>query len=111
MQKKFPRENRKTGALFFKAVYAIVSVIPKGRVMTYAAVARRAGNPRAARAVGNAMRKNERWPDVPCHRVIPSSGLIGKWSGRGGSARKKRLLLQEGVRFDNGRVPERWMLT
>jgi len=63
--------------------------------MTYKQVATKAGNPRAARAVGSIMRANYD-PDIPCHRVIRSDGSIGGYN-RGGSRQKERLLRSEKV--------------
>jgi O-6-methylguanine DNA methyltransferase len=86
----------------FKArVLSVVRRIPPGRVATYGDVARLAGRPRAARAVGNIMRDCHR-RDVPCHRVIAAGGRIG---GYGGSELLKRsLLTAEGVTFSGWRV-------
>lgn len=81
---------------FEETVYQVVKLIPRGSVLTYREVARRAGNSRAARAVGNAMAKNKNWPRIPCHRVVCSDGTIGHWSGRGGKKRKILLLRKEG---------------
>jgi O-6-methylguanine DNA methyltransferase len=61
--------------------------------MTYAEVARRAGNARAARAVGNIMRANYD-PTIPCHRVVRSDGAPGGYN-RGGPKAKERLLRDE----------------
>lgn len=57
-------------------VLSVVRRIPAGRVATYGDVARLAGAPRAARAVGTVMRKC-RDPRVPCHRVIAAGGELG----------------------------------
>lgn len=65
--------------------------------MTYGEVARRAGSPRAARAVGAYMKQNFD-PGIPCHRVVRSDGSVGEYN-RGGSGKKRELLEQEGVRF------------
>lgn len=90
-------------SVFRRAVYVVVASIPRGQVMTYAAVAARAGNERAARAVGTAMREN-RYQDVPCHRVIRTDGRIGEYAF-GGSRAKRRRLEEEGVSIDMaGRV-------
>ena len=43
---------------FSNRVYVVVAKIPRGQVMTYAAVAKKAGNAKAARAVGTLMAKN-----------------------------------------------------
>lgn len=79
---------------FQEKVYSIVRKIPKGKVLTYAQVARRAGSPRAARAVGSALRKNYD-PKIPCHRVIKSDSLPGKYNR--GANKKLALLKKEGV--------------
>ena len=80
---------------FSEKVYNVVRKIPKGKVLTYAEVARRAGSGRAARAVGNLMKRNFD-PTVPCHRVIRSDGTPGGYN-RGGPAKKKLLLDQEKI--------------
>ena len=80
---------------FAEKVREVVRKIPKGKVMTYAQVAGKAGNPRAARAVGTVM-KNNYDPTVPCHRVIRSDGKIGEYN-RGGPTKKLALLRSEGV--------------
>ena len=54
---------------FSDKVRDIVRKIPKGKTLTYKAVAAKAGNPKAARAVGAIMRTNYD-PSIPCHRVI-----------------------------------------
>ena len=64
--------------------------------MTYKQVAARAGNPRAARAVGTLMARNYD-ETIPCHRVVYSDGRIGNYT-RGGPARKIELLLEEAYR-------------
>ena len=63
--------------------------------MTYKGVAKKAGSPNAARAVGTIM-KNNYDPKVPCHRVIRSDGKIGDYN-RGGRAEKIRKLRAEGA--------------
>ena len=78
---------------FQEKVYAIVKKIPKGKVLTYQEVARRAGKSLAYRAVGNILNKNVD-PKVPCHRVIRSDGKIGGY--RDGKAVKIRILKREG---------------
>jgi O-6-methylguanine DNA methyltransferase len=90
-------------SLFVQRVLTVVRRIPVGRVATYGDVAALAGQPRAARAVGNIMRDCRR-PDVPCHRVIAAGGRLG---GYGGSeALKRALLAAEGVVVSGSRVRE-----
>jgi len=87
---------------FQQRVYDALGRIPKGKVTTYALLARhvRCGS---ARAVGQALRRNPFAPKVPCHRVIASDLLIGGFCGArsGAQIRRKRALLEtEGVTFD-----------
>jgi len=66
-----------------------------GEELSYGEVARIAGSPGAARAVGNIMAKNPIPLVIPCHRVIGSHGALGGYSARGGLAVKERLLAME----------------
>lgn len=77
---------------FAKRVYGAVAKIPRGKTMTYGEVARAAGKPRAARAVGNILSKNYN-PKIPCHRVVRSDGQAGGYNR--GVAYKARMLQSE----------------
>ncbi len=79
---------------FQRKVYEAILKIPKGQVQTYGQVARVIGKPKAARAVGQALKKNRWAPQIPCHRVVASAGL-GGYSG--GLSRKRQLLRREGA--------------
>lgn len=94
--------TKKTMPSFVSAVHKIVRGIRKGQVMTYGAVAEKAGFPGAARAVGSLMRQNYD-PAIPCHRVVRSDGRLGEYN-RGGTKRKEAILKEEGVAVRNGRV-------
>jgi len=72
--------------------------IPRGRVSTYGLVATHVGQPRGARAVGNALANNPFPLIVPCHRAIRSHGHLGGFQG--GLEMKRDLLEKEGIRFD-----------
>lgn len=87
---------------FDEKVWKILSRIPKGKVATYAQVARAAGSPRAFRAVGNACNKNPNSPQVPCHRVVSSTGLLGGYAH--GPKKKIALLQKEGIRVKNNKI-------
>jgi methylated-DNA-[protein]-cysteine S-methyltransferase len=76
--------------------------VPFGDVVTYGELARLAGYPGAARAVGGAMRENPLPILVPCHRVLPSSGGLGGFGGR--PELKRQLLELEGWRDDSGQA-------
>ncbi len=78
---------------FQKKVYRVVLSIPSGEVRTYKWVARKIGNPRASRAVGQALKRNPYTVKIPCHRVIKSDGSLGGYSK--GARMKKRLLKEE----------------
>lgn len=80
---------------FDRAVYSILSGVPAGKTVTYAELARKAGFPGAARAVGGAMRRNPIPIVLPCHRVVGTGGSI---TGYGlGLWRKRWLLDHEGA--------------
>ncbi len=88
---------------FTGRVLAAVTRIPPGRIATYGDIARVAGRPRAARAVGNIMRACNR-PGVPCHRVVAANGRLG---GYGGNLQLKRSLLRaEGVLVVGTRIKD-----
>ncbi len=80
---------------FQQKVFRTIMKIPKGEVMTYAEVAKAMGNRNAARAVGNALSRNEDAPYIPCHRVVGYNN-VGGYSARGGLKRKIKLLKKEG---------------
>lgn len=87
-------------ANFYEAVYEVVRAIPRGRVMTYGQIATLLGCPRAARAVGYAMRASGRRDDVPWQRVINSRGRISARNEVERPLLQKVLLEAEGVAFD-----------
>src|SRR3954470_15234520 len=86
---------------FNQKVWALTSRIPKGKVVTYACIARKL-NSNGYRAVGNALNKNPYAPTVPCHRVVGSSGALTGFAG--GLPKKEAMLSAEGVPFLRGRV-------
>jgi methylated-DNA-[protein]-cysteine S-methyltransferase len=81
-------------APFRHAVLETLHEVAMGEVVTYGALAQRAGNPRAFRAAATACARNPIPIVVPCHRVLPASGGIGNYGG--GVARKRALLELEG---------------
>lgn len=84
---------------FVVAVHAVVRAIPQGQVMSYRAVAEKAGFSGASRAVGSLMKKNFD-PSIPCHRVICSDGRVGAYNR--GREKKVALLRAEGVPVRDG---------
>lgn len=73
-------------------VYATARGIPFGRTLTYGEIARRVGDPGAARAVGKALGANPFPIVVPCHRVLGADGKAGGFSAHGGLETKMRIL-------------------
>jgi O-6-methylguanine DNA methyltransferase len=79
-------------SVFSKKVFACLLDVKFGNTITYGELACKAGNPRAARAIGQIMASNPLPLFVPCHRVLSSSGLGGYTPG---IAIKKLLLEHE----------------
>lgn len=84
---------------FKNRVEAIVSQIPRGRVMSYGQIAILCGNPRASRIVGGIAHFGN--SELPWHRVVNKSG--GLASGfPGGKQSHKRALEDEGIVVTSG---------
>jgi methylated-DNA-protein-cysteine methyltransferase related protein len=84
---------------FYESVYKLVRDIPRGRVMTYGQIAVILGHPRAARAVGYALRASTH-SDVPWQRVINRRGQISARSEVGRPLEQRVRLEEEGVVFN-----------
>ena len=87
---------------FHRAVFRMVRTIPRGRVMTYGQIAALLGAPRAARAVGYAMRHCP--PGVPWQRVVNAQGGISLRANVDSMLTQRILLEQEGVTVRRGRI-------
>lgn len=87
---------------FHRAVYRLVGEIPRGRVATYGQIAAHLGHPRAARAVGHAMRRCP--AGVPWHRVVNARGGISLRGNVSSMVTQRILLEQEGVTVRRGRT-------
>ena len=85
---------------FHQRVYELARRLLPGETVTYGELARRLGDPGAARAVGQALGSNPFAPVVPCHRVLAADGRAGGFSANGGVTTKLRLLLIEHARFN-----------
>ncbi|MBI4594407.1 MAG: MGMT family protein [Candidatus Rokubacteria bacterium] len=90
---------------FAAVVWRLVRRIPRGRVATYGQLAALAGRPRAARAVGRALRSCP--IDLPWHRVVNARGGISPRAGTTSMLTQRLRLQTEGVSFARGRVPLR----
>jgi O-6-methylguanine DNA methyltransferase len=80
-----------TGSDFEKNIWRKTAEIPYGQVLSYKEVAENAGYPAAWRAAGTALGNNPLMLIIPCHRVIKSSGEIGRY---GGGEKVKEFLLK-----------------
>ena len=88
---------------FESRVFGALREIPKGRVVTYSTLARHL-ECGSTQAVGQALKRNPFAPEVPCHRVIKTDLTLGGYDGKVKGVRvqrKRRLLEEEGVTFDD----------
>ncbi|MEX2128855.1 MAG: methylated-DNA--[protein]-cysteine S-methyltransferase [Xanthobacteraceae bacterium] len=83
-------------APFERRVYEAARTISAGAIMTYGEIAKRLGDPGAARAVGQALGRNPFAIVVPCHRVLGAGDKAGGFSANGGTRTKLRMLAIEG---------------
>jgi methylated-DNA-protein-cysteine methyltransferase-like protein len=83
---------------FFEDVYAVVRLIPRGRVTSYGAIAKYLGTAKSARMVGWAMNAcHEVLPPVPAHRVVNRQGLLSGKNHFHEVNEMENRLKQEGV--------------
>jgi methylated-DNA-[protein]-cysteine S-methyltransferase len=87
---------------FHRKIYDATRSLGWGETASYGDLARQAGSPGAARAVGQAMGHNPVPIIIPCHRVLASGRKIGGFSAYGGAVTKERLLALEGVHLGGG---------
>ena len=84
---------------FAEGVRKVVRDLRRGEVVSYGEVARRAGYPRAARAVGNVLASGEA---LPWWRVIRANGDLAAHS----RVEQARRLRREGISVKGGRVKD-----
>ncbi len=80
---------------FQRRVLTATRSVPPGEVVSYGEIAKRIAQPKASRAVGQALGHNPVPIVIPCHRIIAGGGRIGGYTG--GLAVKKKLLAIEGA--------------
>ncbi|KFZ42970.1 methylated-DNA--[protein]-cysteine S-methyltransferase [Anoxybacillus flavithermus] len=81
------------GTPFQMRVWEVLQTIPYGETVSYAHIAKQIGQPKAVRAVGNAVGSNPITIVIPCHRVVRIGGQLGGYAW--GIERKKWLLAHE----------------
>lgn len=87
-----------------KKIYEAVCRIPRGMVATYGQVAELAGNKKMARAVGNALHKNNDPDTIPCYRVVDSKGSLAGAFAFGGPCAQAELLRADGIEVVDNKV-------
>ena len=85
-------------------VYVFLKTVPKGKVVTYGQIAEAAGNPRAARAVGNILHSNPNGEEIPCYKAVDTKGRLSEHYAFGGIEKQKERLEKEGIEVKNYRV-------
>jgi methylated-DNA-[protein]-cysteine S-methyltransferase len=100
----YDNENLTQNTIKDSDVYDLLLKIPAGKVSTYGDLAKALGNPLASREIGRILGRNPNPIKVPCHRVVMSDGKAGGYAY--GSDRKRELLEEEGISFDNGIVSD-----
>jgi methylated-DNA-[protein]-cysteine S-methyltransferase len=103
----YQRIDASSCSSFAKQVYHTLLHVPRGKVTTYKALGDAVGV-KGYRAIGRVMNKNPFAPDVPCHRVIASNGTLHGYAS--GLSNKEKILSEEGVSIEKGRIPESFIL-
>ena len=99
---------KKTGQdSFFDKVYAVVRLIPKGRVTSYGAIARFIGAAGSSRMVGWAMNaSHSQDPPIPAQRVVNRNGMLTGKHHFGSPHLMQQLLENEGITVESDRVTD-----
>lgn len=106
-KKKTASEKKEKLDSFFEQVYAVVRLIPKGRVTSYGAVAKYLGTARSSRMVGWAMNgAHSIKPKVPAHRVVNRLGLLTGKHHFGSPKLMQELLEKEKIVVKNDQVQD-----
>lgn len=85
-------------------ILALLQRIPRGKVVTYGQIATHLGNPKWARAVGNALHRNPDGEKYPCYKVLSAQGKLSAHYAFGGLEAQKRRLEQDGITVTDDRV-------
>ena len=89
---------------FFEEVWAVVRLIPPGRVTSYGAIARYLGTAKSSRMVGYAMNAAHALPDVPAHRVVNRVGVLTGKHHFATLTRMQELLEREGIEVKDDKI-------
>lgn len=89
---------------FFENVYAIVRLIPPGKVTSYGAIAKALGTAKSSRMVGWAMNAAHSHTDVPAHRVVNRNGLLTGKMHFSHPTKMEELLKHEGIMVKEDKI-------
>ena len=89
---------------FFENVYAVVKLIPKGRVTSYGAIACYLGSKQSSKLVGWAMNASHKLNGVPAHRVVNRKGILTGKHHFETSNRMQELLEKEGINIKEDQI-------
>jgi methylated-DNA-protein-cysteine methyltransferase-like protein len=94
-----------SSADFFEDVYAVVRLVPKGRVTSYGAIAKYLGSAKSARIVGYAMNAAHTLkPPIAAHRVVNRNGMLSGKHHFATPSRMQELLEKEKIKVHNDLV-------
>jgi methylated-DNA-protein-cysteine methyltransferase related protein len=85
-------------------IWQIVKAIPKGSILSYGEVARRAGYPKGARQVARALKIAPEEMNLPWHRVVGAGHRISIPAESAAFKRQVRLLKREGFVVKGRRI-------
>ncbi len=85
-------------------IFNLLTLIPKGKVVTYKELAIKCGNEGLVRAIGNLLHTNVEKFKYPCYKVVSSKGKLSSNYKFGGITEQARLLRLEGIEVINNKV-------
>lgn len=89
---------------FFKSVFEIVKLVPRGRVTTYGSIAKALGTPKSSRMVGWAMNASHRDKSIPAHRVVNRNGMLTGKMHFGTPTEMQERLEHEGIEVKKDQI-------
>ena len=96
--------NKKNLEQLEQETYEFLTLIPKGKVVTYGQIAENLGNKGLARVVGNILHNNPSEELFPCYKVVNSQGKLAPTFAFGGTDEQKRRLEKDGIKVLKGKV-------
>lgn len=84
--------------------FDFLTLIPKGKVVTYGQIAEYLGNKGLARVVGNILHNNPSEDLFPCYKVVNSQGRLAPNFAFGGTDEQKRRLEKDGIKVIKNKV-------